>query len=92
MMLGIARSLKQIGNGPGRPHSAPWQRRSGGVSNSKYDWSTGAYEQVFTARPQWQGQVTANLNFELPAHAHGAKRRCAAPMNTGISWKIFFKG
>ena len=44
-----------------------------GVVNSKYDWSAGAYEQVFTARPEWQGKVFADLNFELPAHAHGPK-------------------
>ena len=44
-----------------------------GVVDSKYDWSTGAYEQVFTAHPEWQGKVIADLNFELPAHAHGRK-------------------
>ena len=38
-----------------------------GVVNSKYDWSAGAYEQVFTAKPDWAGKVIADLNFELPA-------------------------
>ena len=41
--------------------------------DSKYDWSTGAYEQVFTAHPEWQGKVLADLNFELPAHAHSSR-------------------
>ena len=43
------------------------------MAGSKYDWSAGAYEQVFSACPGWQGQVIADLNFELPAHAHGRK-------------------
>ena len=41
------------------------------MANSKYDWSTGAYEEVFTAHPEWRGKTFANFNFELPAHAHG---------------------
>ena len=44
-----------------------------GVINSKYDWSTGAYEEVFTVHPEWKGKVIADLNFELPAFAHGNK-------------------
>ena len=40
------------------------------VIDSKYDWSTGAYNQVFRVHPDWQGKVIADLNFELPAHAH----------------------
>lgn len=31
---------------------------------------TGAYNQVFRVHPDWQGKVIADLNFELPAHAH----------------------
>lgn len=44
-----------------------------GVINSKYDWSTGAYEEVFAVHPEWKGKVIADLNFELPAFAHGNK-------------------
>lgn len=44
-----------------------------GVINSKYDWSTGAYEEVFTVHPEWKGKVIVDLNFELPAFAHGNK-------------------
>lgn len=74
MMIGIARALIKIGYKPRRTlvfcalAAEEW-----GVINSKYDWSTGAYEQVFTAHPDWQGRVIADLNFELPAHAHGKK-------------------
>ncbi len=32
--------------------------------------STGAWQQVFKLRPEWQGKVIADLNFELPAYAH----------------------
>ena len=44
-----------------------------GVCDSKFDWSTGAWNQVFRVHPEWQGRVIADLNFELPAHAHNTK-------------------
>ena len=44
-----------------------------GVIDSDFDWSAGAYEQIFTAHPEWVGKVIADLNFELPALAHGTK-------------------
>jgi len=43
-----------------------------GVSDSCFDWSSGAYEQVFTAHPEWHGTVIADLNLELSAFAHGS--------------------
>lgn len=74
MLLGIAKALLAIGYKPRKTLVfCAMAAEEWGVANSKYDWSTGAYEQVFTARPQWQGKVIANLNFELPAHAHGRK-------------------
>ena len=74
MMLGIAGAILDIGYRPRKTlifyamAAEEW-----GVAGSKYDWSAGAYEQVFSACPGWQGQVIADLNFELPAHAHGRK-------------------
>ena len=74
MMLGIAAGLVKIGYQPERTlvvcvmAGEEW-----GCVNSKYDWSVGAYEQVFTARPDWPGKVIADLNFELPAHGHGLR-------------------
>ncbi|GGH31499.1 M28 family peptidase [Paenibacillus segetis] len=41
-----------------------------GISNTRYDWSTGAYNQLFKARPEWQDKAVANINFELPAFEH----------------------
>ena len=71
MMLGIARALKASHYLPEKTlifcalAAEEW-----GVSNSRYDWSTGGYNQIFRVHPEWAGQVVADLNFELPAHAH----------------------
>lgn len=74
MMLGIARALVKSGFQPKyNLIFCAMAAEEWGVINSKYDWSTGAYEEIFTVRPQWRGQVIADLNFELPAFAHGKK-------------------
>ncbi len=74
MMLGIARAFRKTGYRPRRTLVfCAMAAEEWGVVDSKYDWSTGAYEQVFTVHPEWQGRVVADLNFELPAHAHGKK-------------------
>lgn len=74
MMFGIARALVKSGYQPKyNLIFCAMAAEEWGVINSKYDWSTGAYEEIFTARPQWRGQVIADLNFELPAFAHGKK-------------------
>ncbi len=71
LMFGIARTLLEIGYKPEKTivfccmAAEEW-----GIENSKYDWSTGAWQQVFKIRPEWQGKVIADLNFELPAYAH----------------------
>ena len=74
MMLGIARALIKSGYRPKyNLIFCAMDAEEWGVIGSKYDWSTGAYEEIFTARPKWRGQVIADLNFELPAYAHGRK-------------------
>ncbi len=74
MMLGIARAFLKCGYKPKyNLVFCAMAAEEWGVANSKYDWSTGAYEQVFTARPEWRGRTFADLNFELPAHAHGRR-------------------
>ena len=74
MMFGIARALVKSRYEPKyNLIFCAMAAEEWGVINSKYDWSTGAYEEIFTARPQWRGQVIADLNFELPAFAHGKK-------------------
>ena len=74
MMLGIARALVKGGYQPA--HTIVFCAMAAeewGVIDSKYDWSTGAYNQVFRVHPEWQGKVIADLNFELPAHAHNTR-------------------
>ena len=74
MMLGIARALVKGGYKPA--HTLVFCAMAAeewGIIDSKYDWSTGAYNQVFRVHPNWQGKVIADLNFELPAHAHNTQ-------------------
>ena len=74
MMLGIARALIKSGYQPQNTLVfCAMAAEEWGLADSKYDWSTGAYEQVFTVHPDWQGRVIADINFELPAHAHDRK-------------------
>lgn len=74
MMLGIGEALVKIGYKPKKTLVfCAMAAEEWGIIDSKYDWSTGAWQQVFKVRPQWQKEVMANLNFELPAHAHGRK-------------------
>ena len=37
----------------------------------RYDWSTGAYQEIFKVHPDWAGKVIGNFNFELPALSNG---------------------
>ena len=74
MIIGIAKALIQGGYQP--YHTivvCALAAEEWGISDTKYDWSTGAYRQVFEARPDWPGNVIADFNFELPAHAHSTK-------------------
>ena len=76
MMLSIAAALRKIGYEPENTLTfCAMAAEEWGVSDSPCDWSTGAYEQVFTAHPEWRGTVIADLNFELPALAHGTRAR-----------------
>ena len=71
LMMGIAKAMVDSGYQPEKTiifnalAAEEW-----GVSNSRYDWSTGAYKQVFEARPEWAGKAVADINFELPAYEH----------------------
>ncbi|HAX72105.1 MAG TPA: peptidase, partial [Firmicutes bacterium] len=69
IMMGIAKAIVDSGYQPEKTlvftalAAEEW-----GVSNTRYDWSTGAYNQIFRVRPEWVGKVVANINFELPAY------------------------
>lgn len=42
-----------------------------GATGTQFDWTTGAWEMINTARPEWAGKTIAMLNFELPAFYDG---------------------
>ncbi|WP_199203760.1 M28 family peptidase [Sporosarcina sp. P16b] len=71
LMLGIAKGMIDSGYQPEKTlvfnalAAEEW-----GKSNTRYDWSTGAYNQIFNIHPDWVGKTFANLNFELPAYEH----------------------
>ncbi len=71
MLLGVAKGLIDSGYQPEKTiifnalAAEEW-----GVSNSRYDWSTGAYNQIFNIHPEWVGKAFANMNFEMPAYEH----------------------
>ncbi len=71
LMLGIARALVQSKIKPRRTLVfCAMAAEEWGVSDSKYDWSSGAFNQIYRVHPEWVGRVIADLNFELPAYAH----------------------
>lgn len=93
MMFGIARALLISGYRPKyNLVFCAMAAEEWGVANSKYDWSTGAYEQVFTAHPEWQGRAAADLNFELPAHAHGRRDAVRCTYEYEAFLKEFLEG
>ncbi|QFG01242.1 peptidase [Psychrobacillus glaciei] len=71
LLMGVAKGLVDSGYQPEKTiifnalAAEEW-----GVSNSRYDWSTGAYNQIFKVHPEWVGKAFANMNFELPAYEH----------------------
>lgn len=71
LLMGIAKAMVESGYQPEKTiifnalAAEEW-----GVSDSRYDWSTGAYNQIFKVHPEWQGKAVANINFELPAMSH----------------------
>ncbi len=76
MMFGIAKAYMESGYRPQNTIMVcAMAAEEWGVADSNFDWSTGAYEEVFTVHPEWAGRVIADLNFELPALAHGSRAR-----------------
>ena len=42
-----------------------------GALGTQFDWTTGAWEMINSARPDWAGKTLALVNFELPAFYDG---------------------
>ncbi len=45
-----------------------------GAIGSPYDWTTGAWEMINNAKPEWAGKTLAMFNFEMPAVYDGASQ------------------
>ena len=72
LMFGIARGIIDSGYQPEKTLVfCAMAAEEWGVSNTRYDWSTGAYNQIFRVHPEWVGKVIADINFELPAMNEG---------------------
>lgn len=74
LITSIAKAMKDSGYEPQNDiyfiaHAAEeW-----GTSDSQSDYTTGAWEMINHARPEWQGKIIGMLNFELPAVDDGAE-------------------
>lgn len=72
MMLGIAWAFIKMGYQPENTWVfCAMAAEEWGIADSKYDWSTGAYAEVFNVHPEWAGKVIGDFNFELPALSNG---------------------
>lgn len=72
LMFGIARGIIDSGYRPEKTLVfCAMAAEEWGVSDTRYDWSTGAYNQIFRVHPEWVGKVIADINFELPAMNEG---------------------
>ncbi len=72
LMLGIAKGIIDSGYQPEKTLVfCAMAAEEWGMTNTRYDWSTGAYNQIFRVHPEWVGKVVADINFELPAINEG---------------------
>ena len=72
LMMSIAKAIVDSGYTPEKTLVfCAMAAEEWGVSNTRYDWSTGAYNQIFRVHPEWVGKVIADINFELPAMNEG---------------------
>ena len=89
LMMGIAKGLIDSGYQPEKTLVfCAMAAEEWGVSNTRYDWSTGAYNQIFRVHPEWVGKVIADINFELPAMNEGT----ADQIRTSYELKTFVDG
>lgn len=88
LMLGIAKGLIDSGYQPEKTLVfCAMAAEEWGVSDTRYDWSTGAYNQIFRVHPEWVGKVLADINFELPALDAGT----ADQIRTSYELKTFIE-
>lgn len=89
LTMGIAKSIIDSGYKPEKTiiviaHAAEeW-----GTADTRYDWSVGAYNQVFKVRPEWTKKSFAMLNFEQPGSEHVTTQE----IRTVYEYKNFIEG
>ncbi|MCQ4637478.1 M28 family metallopeptidase [Anaerovorax odorimutans] len=72
LVLGMAKAMKDSEYTPENDivfvahGSEEW-----GATGSQFDWTTGAWEMINHAHPEWAGKTIAMINFELPAFYDG---------------------
>ena len=89
LMMGIAKGLIDSGYQPEKTLVfCAMAAEEWGVSNTRYDWSTGAYNQIFRVHPEWVGKVIADINFELPTMNEGTSDQ----IRTSYELKTFVDG
>lgn len=72
LMFGIAKGIIDSGYQPQKTLVfCAMAAEEWGMVNTRYDWSTGAYNEIFKVHPEWVGHVLADINFELPAMNEG---------------------
>lgn len=75
LMLGIAKAMKDSEYIPENDivfaaHGAEeW-----GATGTQFDWTTGAWEMINHAHPEWAEKTIAMINFELPAFYDGMEQ------------------
>lgn len=74
LILAMAKGMKDSGYVPENDivfvaHAAEeW-----GAIGTSFDWTTGAWEMINNAKPEWAGKTLAMFNFEMPAVYAGEK-------------------
>ncbi|MEG1774745.1 MAG: M28 family peptidase, partial [Oscillospiraceae bacterium] len=88
MMLSIAKAIKEAHLRPRKTLVfCAMAAEEWGACNTQYDWSTGAYNQIFRIHPEWVGKAIVDINLELPARRH-AKRHM---IRSVFEYKPFLK-
>ncbi|MBU5434668.1 M28 family peptidase [Pseudoflavonifractor sp. MSJ-37] len=89
LMFGIAKAIVDSGYQPEKTLVfSAMAAEEWGVSDTRYDWSTGAYNEIFRVHPEWVGKVVADINFELPAMNEGDTDQ----IRTSYELKTFVEG
>ena len=74
MMLSLAKAVAESGYLPEKTLVfIAFACEEWGRTDSRYDWSAGAFAEMTQGVNDWRGKMIADINLELPAIAHGKK-------------------